>query len=132
MDNIRRPRPYLFAIICLFVFSSCKKKPAQVTRSYYFWRNDDGTSDTEENFIKQHGIRKLYTRLMDVDWSEVYGPIPVSTTYITAINEQLNIYDSLSLEMVPVVFITNKTFERIDTADIPLLAKRLVRRCLPD
>ena len=68
----------------------------------------------------------------DVDWSNTQGAIPVSTGRPDVVNISLNKYDSLRIDIVPVVFITNKTFEAIDSFDIPLLAKRVVRRCLPE
>ena len=68
---------------------------------------------------------------MDVDWSETQGAIPVSTTYLEKLNHDLEVYDTLSLEMVPVVFITNKVFEKIYPVEIPTLATRLARRFLP-
>ena len=67
---------------------------------------------------------------MDIDWSEVYGAIPVSGGQPDQLNFRLNEYDSVKTGIIPVVFITNKTFERITLADIPVLAKRIVRRCL--
>src|SRR6202008_1284550 len=50
--------------------------------------------------------------------------------YPDEVNHWVNHYDSLQIQIVPVVFITNKTFQRIDSSDIPLLAKRVVRRCI--
>ena len=33
--------------------------------------------------------------------------------------------------VIPVVFIANKVFSQIDSAEIPVLGKRVLRRCLP-
>jgi hypothetical protein len=130
MDSFRRLRPYYFPFFILLLFSSCLRKPPTVSRAYYYWRMGDASYD-ERRFLKQHDIRKLYTRLMDVDWSETQGAIPVASSEIEALKHALQVYDSFPVQIVPVVFITNKTFERIDSFEIPLLAKRLVRRCLP-
>jgi len=69
---------------------------------------------------------------MDVDWNAVQGAIPVAfgddMAYMSYVFQT---YDSLAVQIVPVVFITNRTFERIDSTEIPLLAKRVIRRCLP-
>ncbi len=70
-------------------------------------------------------------RILDVDWNDVQGPIPVNSGSMENINYGLKTYDSFPVQIVPVVFITNKTFERIDTNDLGQLAKRIVRRCLP-
>ena len=119
-----------FSVLLLLFFFSCKKPQAVVQRAYYFWRTNDA-SDAERAFLKQHGVQKLYAHLLDVDWSEVYGAVPVAGNDIERINHHIWQYDSFAVDMVPVVFITNKTFERIDSAAIPELAKRIIRRCLP-
>ncbi|MEO8174672.1 MAG: hypothetical protein ABI581_16370 [Sediminibacterium sp.] len=85
----------------------------------------------EKIFLKQHGIEKLYVHLMDIDWNAVQGAIPVTSNEHLLTNNVLKAFDSFPKELVPVIFITNKTFERIDSFDIPLLAMRAVRRCLP-
>ena len=128
MDSFRNFCFFLF--IVSFFFSCSQHRTKNITRAYYFWRMNDVTAD-EKEFLKQHGIQKLYVHLMDVDWSEVQGAIPVIDNELQLTNSVLEKYNGYPEELVPVVFITNKTFERIDSFDIPLLAKRLVRRCLP-
>lgn len=130
MDVFYKLKPHLFSILFVVFFCSCFKNKPQVSRSYYFWRTENITWE-ERKFLKQHQINKLYARLLDVDWSEVYGPVPVASNELGDMSNDLLENDSLRANIVPVVFITNKTFTQIDTAAIPLLAKRLVRRCLP-
>ena len=120
----------LFLLIASFFFSCSKKSSKNITRGYYFWRMNDVT-EGEEKFLKQHGIQKLYVHLMDVDWSDSQGAIPIIDNELQLTNSALESYKGSPRELVPVVFITNKTFERIDSFEIPLLATRLVRRCLP-
>src|SRR5687768_9448825 len=121
----------LIALIILFLLASCRGKPDEITRSYYYWQTDGEITPRQKEFIVQNRITKIYARILDVDWSEVYGAFPVTSVNIHRINHQLNVIDSLSIDIVPVVFITNKSLDRIDSADLPLLATRLVRRCLP-
>lgn len=121
---------FLFVSISIFVFFSSCGKPAEVNKGFYFWRTASMQTE-EQQFLRQQKVRQLYTRLMDVDWNEVQGAIPVSETDVESIYRQLNHYDSLNIQVVPVIFITNKTFERINQDEIPLLATRIVRRCLP-
>jgi hypothetical protein len=120
------------ASVCFsFVFYSCSQKNnREVTRSYYYWRSNGEISNEEIEFLRDHKVSKLYVRLMDIDWSEVYGAIPVSTGRPDYLNFYINHDDSTRIDITPVVFITNKTFEKIDSSAIPLLAKRVIRRCL--
>lgn len=130
MDNHRRRPPYFFPIYILLIVSFCSCKQRQVDKAYYFWRSESATG-AERYFLKQENIRKLYVRILDVDWNGVQGPIPVNTGYMESINNDLKVYDSFPVQIVPVVFITNKTFEHIDTNELGQLAKRIARRCLP-
>ncbi|MBO9635525.1 MAG: hypothetical protein J7578_20645 [Chitinophagaceae bacterium] len=130
MDCLPRLTP-LYPLFLLSLFAtSCHRKPPAIQKAYYYWRSGD-METSEQQFLKQHDIHKLYARLMDIDWNEVQGAIPVSTARIDDIERSLRVYDSFAVEMVPVVFITNRSFEKIAATEIPLLAKRLVRRCLP-
>lgn len=130
MDNHRRRPPYFYPIFILLFFSLCACKQRQVEKAYYFWRSGDASAE-ERKFLKQQNIKKLYVRILDVDWNDVQGPIPVNSGSMEYIDHELKVYDSFPVQIVPVVFITNKTFERIDTYNLALLAKRVVRRCLP-
>lgn len=130
MDRLQRLTPLYPFFLLLLLATSCHRKPPSIQKAYYFWRSGDIEVE-ERQFLKQHDIRKLYTRLMDVDWNDIQGAIPASTGKIEPIEYSLRKYDSFPVEIIPVVFITNRCFEKIPPADIPLLAKRLARRCLP-
>lgn len=130
MYQSRQAAVFIIPLFFLFLFCSPKKQRT-IARSYYYWRSSGDISEEEKKFLHEHQINKLYVRLMDVDWSNTQGAIPVSTGRPDVVNQRLNQYDSLNVNVVPVVFITNKTFELIDSFDIPLLAKRIIRRCLP-
>jgi hypothetical protein len=129
MDSYHRLKP-LFLPLLFILLTCCSHPPRRVDRAYYYWKTREANNN-ERNFLREQGIRKLYVRQLDVDWSNVQGAIPVNGTSIETLNDRLIRYDMFHVQMVPVVFITNKTFERIAPNDIPLLAKRLVRRCLP-
>ncbi|RYZ22301.1 MAG: hypothetical protein EOO16_09720 [Chitinophagaceae bacterium] len=119
-----------FLLFLIVVFSSCRER-SQVTRAYYYWRSGE-PEPFERRFVKDAGLGQLYVRQLDVDWDAVQGAIPVSGGAPERLREQLRLYDSVNPRFVPVVFITNKVFEQIDTVDGgPLLAQRVARRCLP-
>jgi len=128
MDIYRRPGLFVFSIL---LFYSCSK-PAEkkVTNAYYYWRMDMPTR-MEKEILAKHEIEKLYVHLLDVDWNSTQGAIPVAQNRDALSETMASSRDSFRLQLVPVTFITNKTFEKIDSFDIPQLAKRIVRRCLP-
>ena len=119
-------------LACILVMPgiSCTRKKT-VSPAYYFWRTGTDISVQEKDLLRRHHIQTLYTKVLDVDWSDINGAIPVANRDIHSINRELNKYDSLGVRIVPVIFITNKTFSAIDSTEIPILAKRVLRRCLP-
>ncbi|HEY6900014.1 MAG TPA: hypothetical protein VI233_05200, partial [Puia sp.] len=119
-----------FAGIFIMLGVSCSHKRV-VVPTYYYWRTETWVSQEEKGLLRKHAIPVLYTKVLDVDWAGVSGAIPVAGLDVNDINQHLNGYDSLRIQIVPVVFITNKTFSSIDSAEVPLLAKRVLRRCLP-
>jgi hypothetical protein len=128
MTPPRFPRLLLLSLFPVFLFS-CKEK--KVTRAYYYWRNSTYVSDLEKSFLRQHAMQKLYAKCLDIDWNEVNQAHPLTITDVHEIAYALQTYDSMAIQVVPVIFITNKTFRHTDSADIPLLATRILRKCLP-
>lgn len=122
-----------FTCILLMHGFSCtlKNHKKTVTPAYYFWRTGSEITPVEKALLRRQHIHSLYTKVLDVDWSGENGAIPVASMDIHEFDRQLNLYDSLAIKLVPVVFITNKTFVNTDSSEIPILAKRILRRCLP-
>lgn len=102
---------------------SCENKDHRtVKRCWYYWKTKFEISPAEQQQIFQSGIKRLYIRFFDVDFDHKKNfPVPVGT-----INFTNTVIDSL--EAVPVVFITNRTFEnttfpKVDSLAILLCAK---------
>jgi hypothetical protein len=128
-----RPHPvFIFFFIGFFLFISCQEKPVkakQVKRAVYYWKNDTWLGLEGQRLLERHDIRRVYTKLMDIDWEEGRGAVPLGMNYLERFEDH-NTYDRVrKFEFIPVIFITNKTFVRIDSADIPLLATRILRKC---
>lgn len=115
--------------LCIYIFS-CTENPKNIARAYFFWRTNNVTH-AEKNWLKEKQVHLLYKRILDVDWSETQGAIPIASTQFESLYDEMVTYDSFDVNIIPVIFITNKTMERIDSFAIPLLAKRIIRRCLP-
>ncbi|MBS1662354.1 MAG: hypothetical protein JST68_15025 [Bacteroidetes bacterium] len=109
---------------------SCQHKKT-IVPSYYYWRTNSSIEGEEKALLRKHNIHTLYAKVLDIDWAGVNGAIPVASMDFHGLHRGLNVYDSLNVRLIPVVFITNKTFLEIDSAEIPVLAKRVLRRCLP-
>ncbi|MCB0844187.1 MAG: hypothetical protein KDE26_13115 [Bacteroidetes bacterium] len=109
----------IFAVLLLFGCSGEKRK---VSTSFYYWKTHFELTDREEAYINSLETKKLYLRFFDVDWN-FNKNIAVPIASIDLGREQLSEY-----EIVPTVFITNRTMVQIPYDDVPLLAARIVNR----
>jgi hypothetical protein len=114
--NISRIETFTILLIG-FLFLGCNQKPHQ---SFYYWKSVYQLSSNEKAIVKQLDISKLYIRFFDVDVDESSGkPLPVATI---AFNDSL----LPAVEVVPVVFVVNKTLKKTALNDIPVLASHIV------
>lgn len=85
----------------------------------YYWSTTLKMDSVKQDFLREHGIRRLYVRYFDVVEDEAQGVRPNATIRFT---------DSLpsGVEVVPTVFILNECMKH-DCGD---LAQKLVKRIL--
>jgi hypothetical protein len=101
-------------------FSACRSdvnEPFQMTPAFYHWKTGWTPSDSlpATNYL---GKEKLFVRMFDLDWSEGrQSIIPVAMA-------QLDHFDRPDAEIIPTIFITNRSFERLPEASIPDLARK--------
>ena len=105
----------MLCILGAMFFISCQKQPRQVNTSFYHWKTDFHLSDFEKNYCNQLKINKLYVRLFDVDWDEAsHFPKPIAI---------VNSLEKTDWEIIPTIFITNKTFAQLADNQVDTLAK---------
>ena len=109
----------VFLAICL---SACQHKNKTV--SFYYWRATYAPDSTEINALKENKVHTLYVRYLDVDWPDtIPAPAPISPVRFATLPTGYTI--------VPVIFIRNRVFEKLDSAPSRALAEKilaLVRR----
>jgi hypothetical protein len=111
------------AVILLVFLTRChpeqKKKTFIISRGFYYWKSVFKNAGPEQNILQQEKIRRLYIKYFDVDWNyATHEPFPLA---------QIQFADKpgSSLQVIPVVFITNRCVNQIDSSSIPLLADRI-------
>ena len=107
----------LFAGLSLFPFSCSDSNNHAVTPAFYFWKNSLKISAPEFEYLSSLHCKKLYIRFFDVDW-EGQDAVPLSI-----LENDSKIPDSI--EIIPTVFITNRTMLNIADQDIPELADKI-------
>ena len=104
----------VLTMLCLFL--SCKKHHHTVIRGFYYWKTVYKPTAYEHEIMGKLQVRKMYTRLLDIDLDPVtHQPIPIAP-----IQFPTNITDTF--EFVPVVFITQQTLAGLNEKDILPLA----------
>lgn len=103
-------------LLVLVLLAACRhqKKPL----SFYYWKTQFTLNDYEQGVLYSHDVKSLYVRYFDVDFKpEDPQPVPVSPIQLdTAVR---------SYRIIPVIFIRNRTFDRLPAAEVPALAKNV-------
>ena len=106
----------------LLLFASCRKMHEPDSRAFYYWKTDFRLSAPEKDLIKKTGVTSLYIRFFDVDWdANGNAPTPVAPVTFSELPDT-------SLNIIPVVYITNKTLLNSRLEDMPNLANKIMRQ----
>jgi len=92
----------IFGFLCL-LFTSCAPQEAKQEVSFYYWQSKFWLSDANQQILDSMGVDKLYVKFMDVDMEGGYA------TPVAPIRFAESRY--LNYEIIPCVFITNRTFQ---------------------
>lgn len=113
----------------LIIFSSCQNtstSPKSTTThlGFYHWQTNLELSPKESQFIDSLDVERCYIKFFDVDWDfQRQEAIP---------HASLKVRTPLpsTIQIVPTVFITNRTFQHISTSAIDELSKRVAEKIL--
>ncbi len=119
-----------FLLIMFALFQLGTHKPTSVQRAAYHWktrfeRNSYGNEE-RDSFLDQHQIKKLYVKMLDVDYNLAYGIYPASETQI----EYYNGDNPDSITYIPVVYITNAVLKNLGQDQITYYAQLFLRKAL--
>ena len=80
---------FLVAILFALFFVGCKGQEQgdysrQTSNSIYYWRTTFDVSDSEQQFLIDNNVKRLYLRMFDVDMAkrrlyENLSPLPIAT-----------------------------------------------------
>ncbi|PBQ33163.1 hypothetical protein CNR22_15735 [Sphingobacteriaceae bacterium] len=111
---------YVAIYLVIVFFGSCKSPHSET--SFYYWKTNFKLSALESEILQKNKVETLYIRFFDIDLSkETQKPVPLGL---------LAHEDSIPREfhIIPVVFITNRTFINLSKAEIDLLAKHVIQK----
>ena len=87
--------------------------------SFYYWRTDYAPDSTETKALRENAVHTLYVRYFDIDWPEK----DTAPSYISPIH-----FDTLPTGyiLIPVVFIHNRVFEKMNDTASAALARKII------
>ena len=99
-----------------FLIASCSDKKIH-PYTYYYWKTNLSLNKTEKKALAESNAHFLCTRFFDVDKvNGKFEPVAVITKDKSFSTEK---------EIIPTVFLTNRTFYKIKNEEIPFLAKSI-------
>ena len=95
------------------------ESPKQITPAFYHWKVAYNPTHSELQQLKELKVSKLYLHFFDVDWdSKTRQPIPKA--FVQCRQKPIG-------NVVPVVFITNRTLSNVTPSALPELAANITQ-----
>ena len=116
---------FLFAGTVFIILNSCSyNSNKDIFRGVYFWKTNFSLSSAELTWLKETEIKKLYIRFFDVDWNpNINKAVPVGD--VTIETKKIDV-----VEIIPVVFITNRTLTNLPDSLIADLSNNIYIKIL--
>ena len=113
--SITSYRIYILFVVVLII-QACKPEREHAI-DFYYWKTNVSLNETEQKYFQNLDCQRLYIRFFDVD-NDGASIRPLA---------KIKLFDSeaLQAEYVPVIFITNRTFNGIDKQGISDLAQHI-------
>jgi len=113
-------RKLIFWVVCLFWGCNIETQESKITDySFYYWQTIFYLSQEEIGLLEKNNVNKLYIRYFDVDVNSEGEVIPKGIIKFNSIPHH---------DIIPTIFITNRTFEKASKEEIPILVDQLWRK----
>lgn len=115
-----QPRSF-YIILMLLTIIACQKQQFVVRPVFYFWQTHLDTQNFPNEFVQQQKLERLYICLLNIEVNAQNQAKPSIETKVdwSIIPNQINI--------VPVIYIPNRVFERMDSVEIEHFVQNLSR-----
>ncbi len=112
---------YILVLFSILFFASCKEKAGTLIdeKSFYYWQTVYNPDSLEMSLLQTNNIKKLYIRYFDVDVVNDNTIIP---------SAPIQFIENPDVEVIPVVFITNRSISALQDANIEELAANIVKK----
>ena len=120
LDKCQFKRNQVLLGLVILLWISCNNTERKVESSFYYWKQSFGLTHTEQTYLKELEVKKIYIRFFDIKWSKV-----TNNPYIVAPISFKNTVPS-TFHIIPTVYITNNTISNCPEKLIKDLAKLII------
>ncbi len=113
---------YLVLIPLLIALAACSTGKPRIHPAFYYWRTNFHLSTNELNYLQSIKTKKLYVKFFDVDWDS--KRMQAAPKGVLSFKERPPKY----LEIIPTVFITNRTLVNSSIGSIPSLSHNILKK----
>ncbi len=106
----------VFGSAILLVLLSCSRTHHDVSTSFYYWQTEFSLGESEKETLSRFGVERLFVRFFDVDYS--FAP----DAAVVPVAEIKGLPRDSSIEIVPVVYITQRAIANTSETNIKQLA----------
>lgn len=112
-----------FSLFTFYLLTGCKNDLPQTKAvpAFYHWQTHLQITPSERSLLDSLNVKKLYVKFFDIDLDGNDQPVPHALVQIDT--HLLN-----GLDIVPTVFITNRTFKSISKKQIETLAENIFNK----
>lgn len=124
-------KPFVLILFCLLACSllRCTQKHGATSKAFYIWQANPDLTASQLTDLRKSGMQTCYLRLFDVVWNPNASSAQPSAVFNSfQYNTSISFTAELAagLKLVPVVFVENKVFQRLQNeSDIADLAKNV-------
>lgn len=112
-------RPFFVVGWCFFGLFITQCSSHQVTPAFYYWKTTFELSDKERDYLERLQVKRLYIRYFDVDWN------PHQKKAVPVKEIQWKTKRLPTLQIIPTVFITNRTLFNISYNQLEKLGNNI-------
>ena len=114
----------VFAFILILISCHSKSLPTIPHLGFYHWQTNLKISPKEQQYLDSLPVKKLYIKFFDIDWDfNQQTALPHASLLV---NAQI----PHSIEIVPTLFITNRTFQQIQEDAIDELVSNVHQKLI--
>lgn len=131
MPNLRNYIVWRCVLALFFaVVASCQSQPNETppkplrkysNKAYYYWQSVFRLDAELQQHLQQLNVKYLYIKFFDVDWNiATQQAIPIAPIVFAD-----SIPESMQIQIIPTVFITNQTLEQLPDTAVGTLARNI-------